>query len=151
MARQPSGRSRGESIDERDGGQGSKVCLVFRQSKRKLQETEANAFLDLGMDQLRRWGCVTDVEMVDLESEIGGQPHDTGPDEREIEIRVTTTKNLAVRMANPFFGGNNMTGKSAVMFTQISSQVSFEYLKGHLISKCLFGVIVLTKIATRIL
>ena len=29
-------------------------------------------------------------------------------------------------MANPFFGGNNMTGKSAVMFTQISSQVSFE-------------------------
>ena len=29
---------------------------------------------------------------------------------------------------NPFFSENNMTGKSAVMFTQISSQVSFENL-----------------------
>ena len=44
----------------------------------------------------------------------------------------------------------NLTGKSAVMFTQISSQVSFEYLKGQLISKCLFGVIVATEIPTKL-
>ena len=87
-------------VDDKDGDQGSMVSLVFRQSKRKLQDTEARDFLDLCVENVRRWGRFTNDEVANLYPEIGGNPRDTGPDERELEFRVYTTKKKAIRIAN---------------------------------------------------